>query len=490
MVVDWVRQEFESLNLGHKRREDRVIKYVSQASSIGESTPDRVRSKADLKAIYRLASNSRVNVDQIFDAHQQAARKRSAEHKRVYLAQDTTEFDLTKPKQQVSGAGPMSGAKRVGFFYHPLYAVAAPGIALGVVDQVLWTRDATSLDVSAKERKADRQRRCFEEKESSRWMEMMQSGEQIARSIPQTQFIQLSDSESDIGELLAEAAEFPENYGFIIRHCRTQKLVAAVDVVTGSPIDDVTTIEEALSKVTWRGEKTVSIGGRDAPLLPDDKKRVRKQARISREALVRFRSVRVKVAGTGRASNGKLTDTWINVVESLEMDPPAGETPIRWVLLTTLPIRSAVEIDEVLTGYCFRWLVELFFKTLKSGLHIEDMKYETLERYVRAFSMLAVVAWRVEYLKGATRHDGQSPCTVYFSDNEWMAITIFLTKRPIDPKSPPTMEAFGKSIAILGGYIDKKSQGPPGSKTLWRGMSRFSTIVEAFLAFKQMSCGV
>ena len=319
---------------------------------------------------------------------------------------------------------------------------------------------------------------------------MMQSGEQIARSMPQTQFIQISDSESDIGELLAEAAEFPENYGFIIRQCRTQKIVAAADVLTGLSIEGVTTIEEALSKVSWRGEKTVSIGGRDAPVLPDDKKRARKQARISREALVRFRSVRVKVAATGRASSGKLTDTWINAVESLEVDPPKGEAPIRWVLLTTMPVSSAEEIDEVLTGYSFRWLVELYFKTLKSGLHIEDMKYETLERYLRAFSMLCVVAWRVEHLKGATRHDGQSACTVYFTEDEWMAIMLFLTKRPIDPKSPPTMEAFGKSIAILGGYMDKKSQGPPGSKTLWRGMSRFSIIVEAFAAFKRMSCGV
>ena len=63
MVVDWVRQEFESLDLGHKRREDRVIKFVSQASSFGESTPDRVRSKADLKGIYRLADNPKANVE-------------------------------------------------------------------------------------------------------------------------------------------------------------------------------------------------------------------------------------------------------------------------------------------------------------------------------------------------------------------------------------------------------------------------------------------
>ena len=97
--------------------------------------------------------------------------------------------------------------------------------------------------------------------------------------------------------------------------------------------------------------------------------------------------------------------------------------------------------------------------------------------------MLTVVAWRVEYLKGACRADGGSPCTEYFSESEWMAVMIFLTRRPVDVSKPPTMEEFMKAIAQLGGYINKKSQGPPGSQTIWRGMSRFSTIVEAYLAF-------
>ena len=48
-----------------------------------------------------------------------------------------------------------------------------------------------------------------------------------------------------------------------------------------------------------------------------------------------------------------------------------------------------------------------------------------------------------------------------------------------DPTKAPTMKAFMTSIAQLGGYINKKSQGPPGSKTIWRGMSRFETIFTA-----------
>ena len=127
--------------------------------------------------------------------------------------------------------------------------------------------------------------------------------------------------------------------------------------------------------------------------------------------------------------------------------------------------------------------MELYFKTLKSGLKIEDMKYETLERYQTAFSMLTIVAWRVEYLKGATRSDPDSSCEKYFTKDEWMSVMIFVTRRPVDSNTPPTMVNFMTAIAELGGYINKKAQGPPGSKTIWRGMSRFEIIVQAYQAF-------
>lgn len=80
----------------------------------------------------------------------------------------------------------MRTEKQQGFFYHPLYALAKNSLPLGVVDQVVWTRDPESLAVPRPERVAQRQRACFEEKESRLWLEMMQSGEQIARSLPQT----------------------------------------------------------------------------------------------------------------------------------------------------------------------------------------------------------------------------------------------------------------------------------------------------------------
>ena len=461
MVTDWVEHEFQEVDLGDKRLSYRLKLCVSQAARIGESTPDRARSTADLKATYRLVDNPKVSMDEILSQHNQSTRQRCSAYKRIYLVQDTTEVDLTKPRQRVKGAGPLGTDKRQGFFYHPLFAITQDGLPLGSVDQVVWTRDEKSLQVSSKQRVAERKRACFEEKESCRWLKMM----------------------------LCEANDLPDNYDFIIRQCHSHLLVSATDSSTGQSLQGVA-VDEALSQAQWRLVRSVNVSERKAPVLPDDKKRARRQAQTSRQAVLQIRAMSVTIKGPRRAGGGRLDEVTLNVVETLEENPPEGEVPIRWVLLTTLPIQTVEDIESVLAGYCKRWEVELYFKTLKSGLKIEDMKYETLDRYLVAFSILSVVAWRIEYLKGATRSDPESSCEKYFTPGEWMAIMIFLTRRRVDPKKPPTMKEFMTSIAKIGGYIDKKSQGPPGSKTIWRGMSRFETIVEAYAAFNQMTCGV
>jgi len=313
--------------------------------------------------------------------------------------------------------------------------------------------------------------------------------DQIARTLPQTMFVHLADSEADIAELFCEAADFADNHHLIIRGCHSRSIVAATDCATSQELD-ATTVEQALQQAQPRLTRTVSIGGRDAPQTPDDKKRSRKQAREPRQAVLTLRAITVTVVGPRRPGGGNLPDATINVVEAIEENPPQGDVAVHWILYTTLPVASDDEIESVVNGYRMRWPVETYFKTLKSGMKIEDLKYELLDRYLVAFSMLAVVGWRIEYLKSAARATPNAPCSNYYTIEQWMAIVAFVTRQPPNPTNPPTMKEFVTLIAQLGGYINKRSQGPPGSKTLWRGMRQFETIVEAFKIFAPMTCGV
>ena len=43
-----------------------------------------------------------------------------------------------------------------------------------------------------------------------------------------------------------------------------------------------------------------------------------------------------------------------------EEHPPQGQKPVRWWLLTTLPIATLADAQQAVRRYAMRWLVEMF----------------------------------------------------------------------------------------------------------------------------------
>jgi hypothetical protein len=479
MVAAWVESEFASLDLRDERRDKRARIIVDSLAQICESQPEAAKSRAALRANYRFVDNPNISPEAILQAHNQASIDRTAQHDSIILAQDTTVIDLTKPNRQVRGAGPLESVDKRGLFLHPLYAMTESGLPLGIVDQVIWTREQIHTELTKAEKERLRKQTVFEEKESSRWLAMFQSGEQIARANPTTNYTVVGDSESDICELFAEAAQLPENCDFVIRGCQNR---AVVDC------GEATNIDQALqdAEVCFTSEVTVS----ERVQVISSEKRARRKSRSARVAQIGVRAREVTIRGPARPG-GSLPNAKFNVVEAIELDPPDGEEPIRWVLFTTLSIGSILEIERVISAYAVRWQIELYFKTLKSGLRIEKLKYETLDRYLTALSMLMIVGWRVEHLKGAVRHDPDASCEEYFTAAEWEPAYLVYNDGGGLPMEPLTISEFMLMIAELGGWQRKKSQGPPGSTTIWRGLRRMEAYADAFQAFKRAKprCG-
>ncbi|MDB5385114.1 MAG: family transposase, partial [Planctomycetaceae bacterium] len=473
MIAPWIIEEMKTLDLEDQRRNQRAQIILDGLAQIAESQPDAAKSTAALKATYRFVDNKFIDLDRLLTPHNQSSIARTTKYRQVILANDTTEFDLTKPNCQIDGAGPLESNDKFGFYFHPLYALTPEGLAIGAVDQVIWTRESIRLGLSKEEKDRLRKQTAFEEKESQRWLAMFQSGEQIARANPGTEYVIVGDSESDIHEVFAETRELPKNYHFVIRAAQDRAIVnggksLTVDAVLASaPLKFTSKLEisERVSKIT--GET-----------------RARRKSREARLADVSVRAVSVTIRGPARPG-GRLPDVKLNVVDSVELDPPAGEDPIRWVLLTTLPIDSRQELLRVIESYRCRWNIELYFKTLKSGLKTEDLRYETLERYLKAFALFIVIAWRVEYLKGAARLDGEASCEKYFKPEEWQPAYLVYHDGERQPVEPPTMMEFMLMIAELGGWQRKKTQGPPGSTTIWRGIRKMEAYADAFQVFKK-----
>lgn len=67
----------------------------------------------------------------------------------------------------------------------------------------------------------------------------------------------------------------------------------------------------------------------------------------------------------------------LNVVEVREVDPPKNEAPVIWRLATTEPVDTEEQVAAVVDAYRQRWLVEEFFKALKTGCRFQQLQLES-----------------------------------------------------------------------------------------------------------------
>ena len=63
------------------------------------------------------------------------------------------------------------------------------------------------------------------------------------------------------------------------------------------------------------------------------------------------------------------------------------------------------------------------------------------------------------------------PCNAVFIDAEWKAAYI-VAKKKAPPKIPPSLSEMIRIIASFGGYLNRKSDPPPGAQALWIGIQR------------------
>lgn len=166
----------------------------------------------------------------------------------------------------------------------------------------------------------------------------------------------------------------------------------------------------------------------------------------------------------------------LQVILALEENPPDGIKPISWLLLTTLKVNSFEEAARYVRWYTYRWLIERYHYTLKSGCGIEKLQLETTRRIDMALATYSIVAWRLLWLTYEARFNLDMPCDSVLEIDEWQSLCATINKNPIPPKKPPSLREAVRMIAILGGFLGRKGDGEPGVKSIWRGLRRCSLI--------------
>jgi hypothetical protein len=481
----WLGAEMRTLDLGDKRLNNRcrlILHRMCRHPNFKFNSACDGDSEMD--GAYRFVHNHFVSEQGILAPHFAATQQRIEQFPVVLLVNDTTENDLTRRKERMEGAGPLDDTNRWGLFVHPLMAFTPDSIPLGLVDVFIWARDPASLDRSAEEKANLRKITPIEEKESIRWINSYKQACQVAAACPDTQVIYVGDSEADIFELffVAKPVEGTKKAEWIVRACQNRALVPLADAAeqpTRLLFDEV-----ASSTVLATMEVEVS----ENHGKPGDTRK-RRQPRQARKATVTIQAKRVKLRVPARPNTKEgsafedMASVEVNAVLVREVNPPAGEEAIEWLLLTSLPIDTLDQVQRVIEYYCVRWQIEIYFRVLKSGCEIEKSQLETAPRYKNYLALCMIVAWRVMYLMMLGRKCPEMACDEVLEEDEWRAVYTVVTKQ-VAPAKAPTLGVMLLLLASLGGFLGRPSDGEPGPKAVWRGMHRMADMVLGWRAAK------
>ena len=473
----WVEEELSSADLGDVRLNERYKLLLDRMSAKPSlKFPALCKGRAEVEAAYRFLDNDRVDEHGVLAPHRAATLDRIRAHPVVIVAQDTSEFDVTRKHERMAGAGPLNDAGRLGLYGHALLAVTPERLPLGIVGVQLWARDVDDFQRPAAQKAAERKEKAIDEKESFRWLEGYRAACAVAREAPATTVVCISDSEGDVYECFAEAqtAGGKRRAAWIVRACQDRQLTAS---------DRRRTPDDKLWRQAAAGPVlqtlTIQVSAR-APKSKDRRKR--KQPRSARKAVVTVQAVPVSLRAPRRCGQERLADVAVNAVLVREVDAPPGEEPVEWLLLTSLPIDAVEQVLQVVQYYCCRWQIEIYFRVLKSGCKVEESQLETAARFRAYLALCMIVAWRVMYVMMLGRERPELPCDVVLEAEEWQAVYA-VVKEEAPPATPPPLGDMVVLIATLGGYLGREGDGPPGPKAVWVGMQRMTDLGLAWRAF-------
>jgi len=458
-------EEFAGADLGDKRRTKRLQRIVdSAARAPSSSLPEQAGSDGALEGTYRLLSNEHVDAADVLAAHVERTIDRVAAVGTVLVIHDTTTFEFSGEVKR-EGLGPLRGTGQ-GFFAHFSLAFGVDGRPLGTVALRAWTRSAEGKGG----KRTVRELQDDDERESLRWHDAV--SEVGERLYGRATAIHVMDREADSYELFAHLLEGEQR--FVIRLAQDRNLELRARREPKGP-----KLYEAMAAGDLFLERDVQLSRRTGKKRGPTTERIH-PARAPRQARLLVRARHLRVARSQHLS-GYLPDALdLGFVEVTEPNPPQGEAPIVWRLVTNEPIDTEEQVARVIDIYRQRWQIEEFFKALKTGCAFEKRQLESMRTLGVALAIFSSVAWRLLLLRWMERHAGQQPATLVLTETQLAVLTAFRHREGRPLPQEPTCRDVLLAIAALGGHI--RNNGRPGWQVLGRGLDNLLLLELGWLA--------
>jgi hypothetical protein len=444
--------EMASGELGDQRlngRRDRLIAVLEQHPDT--AFPDACADDAEVEALYRFFRNRRLSLPTVIEPHVVATQARCAALGEVLVIHDTTDVVFAGETPR-TGLTPL-GRGRQGFWLHAALAVSADGLRtpLGVLSLAPFMRAARSRDVP----KDNRTRFVDPDKESRCWPDGVAA---VRRRVGATVTpIHVMDRAGDSYELFAEMLKHGDRFVIRLNHDRR--------VVTN---DGPCHLSDAAPRSDVMGQRQVRLSPR---LVGDRSPKARQQhpPRAGRMVTLQFAARGLTLQRPQAPQYAHLPPTLrLQVIYAWETAAPPGEVPIEWRLITTEPIETIDQVLRVVDWYRARWLIEEWFKALKTGCAYEKRQLASLQTLLIALALLAPIAWQLLLLRYLARDLADAPAHVVLSARQLHLLRASPGGTTL--RDTPTIRDALFAVARLGGHL--RQNGEPGWLVLGRGMQK------------------
>lgn len=429
-------EDFSGVDFGDIRREKRFIDIINNVSSQpGSSIPDQNDTWYDTKATYNFFRNEEVSLAALQKALMNYGVKKVSNEISLLILHDISNISFND--LEADGLGYLDNKVGRGILCYSSVAATTDGLPLSLLYQQTWTRSLDQLGKAAK-----RKERRFEEKESHRWYEGMQETTKLLGD--SVHKIHIADRQADVYELFFTGYE--PNTDFLIRAGYNRRSA-------DGPVWDLVGNQPPQANITLE--------------IPD----VSGKKKQSIAAQVRYQQVTILRPHGSENQYESVKLTAIEIKEDSSVNRKQ-EDQIHWKLLTTIEVQSVSEALQCVKWYTYRWLIERFHYVLKSGTKIEALQLKQSESLQKAITVYSLAAFRILLLVYNSRHHPNVSCEVALTSTQWKALYIMIHKKKELPPETPTLQQAVSWIGKLGGHLGRKSDGPPGLKTVWIGFTK------------------
>lgn len=420
---------------------------------------------SEAKAMYRFLQNKNIDEGSIIK-NMTFNCKACVKDRPVLCIQDTSEINLYNHKNRVKKDDSIGLTNAsfggLGFFIHPSFIVDAETLMpYGFSDIKIWNRTHDR----EKKNRYEYKTLPIEEKESYKWIESSQNSKKTLENA--REIIVIQDREGDIYE---QFCLVPDSKTHLLIRAKTNRVLEGND-----------RLFEYLSAQEPKGNYNVELEG--------DKRRNVKKRTANIE--VRFTEVRVK--SNPRVAKDLPKSIKLYAIEARETGKDI-ENPVHWRLLTTKKIEDLETALQCIEWYTCRWIIEEVFRILKKeGFDIEASELTHGKAIRKLTLMMLETIVKLFIMQIAYSAEEETPPRSCFTEEEIECLDLQIkqlegkTDKLKNPYKTSDLKRYIWAIARLGGWKGYLSERKPGITTFWKGLQKFSAIMQGYMLIKDVS---